>query len=120
MNIFEQEAKTNYQLMRQTDREVEDFLVNTFSNNRSYILDDQVAKFQEELWSREGAKKTVNEQVKRYLEGLRSAPWAAMRGKGKAVHIAIDSEWVFNLRRGKMTFYVIRIVFRSVTSPLKA
>lgn len=101
MNIFEQEAKTNYQLMRQTDREVEDFLVNTFSNNRSYILDDQVAKFQEELWSREGAKKTVNEQVKRYLEGLCSAPWAAMRGKGKAVHIAIDSEWVFNPETGK-------------------
>ncbi len=101
MNIFEQEAKTNYQLMRQTDREVEDFLVNTFSNNRSYILDDQVAKFQEELCSREGAKKTVNEQVKRYLEGLRSAPWAAMRGKGKAVHIAIDSEWVFNPETGK-------------------
>lgn len=101
MNIFEQEAKTNYQLMRQTDREVEDFLVNTFSNNRSYILDDQVAKFQEELCSREGAKKTVDEQVKRYLEGLRSAPWAAMRGKGKAVHIAIDSEWVFNPETGK-------------------
>ncbi|WP_425653664.1 DNA polymerase [Vibrio campbellii] len=101
MNIFEQEAKTNYQLMRQTDREVEDFLVNTFSNNRSYILDDQVAKFQEELCSREGAKKTVDEQVKRYLEGLRSAPWAAIRGKGKAVHIAIDSEWVFNPETGK-------------------
>ncbi|EMD1178362.1 hypothetical protein VP758_004975 [Vibrio harveyi] len=101
MNIFEQEAKTNYQLMRQTDREVDDFLVNTFSNNRSYILDDQVAKFQEELCSREGAKKTVDEQVKRYLEGLRSAPWAAMRGKGKAVHIAIDSEWVFNPETGK-------------------
>ncbi|BBM63463.1 hypothetical protein VA249_01090 [Vibrio alfacsensis] len=101
MNIFEQEAKTNYQLMRQTDREVDDFLEDTFSNNRSYILDDQVAKFQQELRTHEEAKKTVDEQVKRYFEGLRSAPWAAMRGKGKAVHIAIDSEWVFNPDTGK-------------------
>lgn len=101
MNIFEQEAKTNYQLMRQTDREVDDFLVNTFSNNRSYILDDQIAKFQQELRTREEAQKAADEQVKRYFEGLRSAPWAAMRGKGKAVHIAIDSEWVFNPETGK-------------------
>jgi hypothetical protein len=101
MNIFEQEAKTDYQLMRQTDREVDDFLVNTFSNNRSYILDDQVAKFQQELRTREEAKKVVDEQVKRYFDGLRSAPWAAMRGKGNAVHIAIDSEWVFNPETGK-------------------
>lgn len=101
MNIFEKEAKTDYQIMRQTDREIGDFLEATFSNNRSYILDDQVAKFQQELRTREEAKKIVDEQLKRYFEGLRSAPWAAMRGKGKAVHIAIDSEWVFNPETGK-------------------
>jgi len=101
MNIFEQEAKTDYQIMRQTDREIGDFLEATFSNSRSYILDDQVAKFQHELRTREEAKKIVDEQLKRYFEGLRSAPWSAMRGKGKAVHIAIDSEWVFNPEMGK-------------------
>lgn len=101
MNIFEQEAKTDYQIMRQTDREIGDFLEATFSNNRSYILDDQVAKFQHELRTREEAKKIVDEQLNRYFEGLRSAPWSAIRGKGKAVHIAIDSEWVFNPETGK-------------------
>lgn len=101
MDIFEQEAKTDYQIMRQTDREIGDFLEATFSDNHSYILDDQVAKFQHELRTREEAKKIVDEQLKRYFEGLRSAPWAAMRGKGKAVHIAIDSEWVFNPETGK-------------------
>ena len=101
MNIFEQEVKTDYQIMRQTDREIGDFLEATFSNNHSYILDDHVAKFQHELRTREEAKKIVDEQLKRYFEGLRSAPWSAIRGKGKAVHIAIDSEWVFNPETGK-------------------
>ncbi|WP_156904791.1 DNA polymerase [Ferrimonas senticii] len=40
-------------------------------------------------------------QIKIFFDGVRSAPWAALRGKGKAVHIAIDSEWVFNPETGK-------------------
>ncbi|MDF5463637.1 hypothetical protein P3710_32120, partial [Vibrio parahaemolyticus] len=59
-------------------------------------MDDQVSKFEAELRGREEAKREIDERINQYLEGIKSAPWAAMRGKGKAIHISIDSEWVFN------------------------
>ncbi|MFA0025778.1 hypothetical protein AB4369_23015, partial [Vibrio sp. 10N.261.49.A5] len=70
-------------------------------DTKSLLLDDQVSKFEAELRGREEAKKEIDKRINRYLEGIKSAPWAAMRGKGKAIHISIDSEWVFNHETGK-------------------
>ncbi|NIY84591.1 DNA polymerase [Vibrio hepatarius] len=100
-NIIEETSKSGYQIMRETDLEIGESLSSIFTDNRSYLLDDQVAKFKAEMRDREQAKKVIDEQLNRYYEGLRSAPWAAIRGKGKAVHIAIDSESVYNPETGK-------------------
>ncbi|MEC7310502.1 DNA polymerase [Vibrio crassostreae] len=101
MKTLETAPKTTYQLMRETEHELEDFLQSTFFDTKSLLLDDQVSKFEAELRGREEAKKEIDKRINRYLEGIKSAPWAAMRGKGKAIHISIDSEWVFNHETGK-------------------
>ncbi|ENP8415203.1 DNA polymerase [Vibrio alginolyticus] len=101
MKELETFPKTPYQLMRETEHELEDFLQSTFFDTKSLLLDDQVSKFEAELGGREEAKKEIDKRINRYLEGIKSAPWAAIRGEGKAIHISIDSEWVFNQEAGK-------------------
>lgn len=101
MNVLEQETKTGYQLKRETDKEVGQFITSILNGSESVIIDDQIRGFQSFDVSKRKATELDDKQLKEFFAGIRSAPWAAMRGKGRAVHIAIDSEWVFNAETEK-------------------
>lgn len=96
MKALETAPKTTYQCMRDTDHEISDFIMSMVNEAGNSVVDEQLREHQDVGLVRERAKAVVDKQIKFFLQGIKSAPWMTIRGKGKAVHIAIDSEWVYN------------------------
>lgn len=99
MKITKEETQTRYQYKRSVDREVSTFMDGIIDGPDTDTVDDDIRKFRDHVTTK--TSKDTDIQIKQFLRGMRSAPWATIRGGGKTVHIAIDSEWVFNAITGK-------------------
>lgn len=95
------ENKTAYQLARETDKEIGQFIISTVEGADTAFVDTQIRNHKDVGFVRKMAIKAVDKQIKYFLKGIRSAPWLATRGSGTAAHIAFDSEWKFNEETGK-------------------
>lgn len=88
--------KSNYAEMRNVDREVSACLRAIVEGEAPKRVGGDVREFLDHGFARQRGRDVVDEQIKFFYQGVRSAPWMSVRGDGKTVHIAIDSEWVFN------------------------
>ncbi|OZS42491.1 hypothetical protein ASV53_18190 [Photobacterium sanguinicancri] len=95
------ENKTSYQLARETDKEIGQFIISAVEGADTAVVDTQIRNHKDVGLVRKMVIESVDKQIKHFLKGIRSAPWMATRGSGETIHIAIDSEWVFNEETGK-------------------
>lgn len=104
MTVLEKDMKNmkdSYQMMRETDREVGCFTKSIFDGSDPLTVDTHVSVYHDFALAYEEQRGATDKQIKVFRQMIRSALWSTIRGKGQAIHIAIDSEWVFNPETGK-------------------
>lgn len=96
MNTFEEETKTPYQCARDTDNEILSYIDAVIDGADPSFVDKGIKTHLDLGFARKRAIEVADKQIKEYLRNIRTPSWMAVRGSGRTVHIAIDSEWVFN------------------------
>lgn len=96
MNTFEEETKTPYQCALDTDKEILSYIDAVIDGADPSFVDKDIKTHLDFGFARKRAIEVADKQIREYLRNIRTPSWMAVRGSGRTVHIAIDSEWVFN------------------------